>query len=201
MSDQLKYSSSLNGATFLMFELKQIIKLKLDGLSEPEIRKKAKEENIFQFSNKGRITRVLPSLMRRQKVIDSTLGEALLERTVEMGKMINLYAIMKTDRLFFEFMNEVIATKWEDNNHFLEKKDLNIFFNDKAEQHEIVASWSDINQEKLKRAMMTVLYESGILVNRKGLEIKPIMIDEDIKQHLIELGDKVYVGALGDSTI
>lgn len=201
MSDQLNYSSSLNGATFLMFELKQIIKLKREALSEPEIRQKAKEENIFQFSNKGRITRVLPSLMRRQKVIDSTLGEALLERTVEMGKMINLYTIMKTDRIFFEFMNEVIATKWEDNNHFLEKKDLNIFFNDKVEQHETVASWSDINQEKLKRAMMTVLYESGILVNRQGQEIKPIMIDEDIKQHLMNLGDKVYIEAMGDSTI
>jgi len=201
MLDELEYSSSLNGATFLMFELKQIVKLKLAGFSDDEIRENAREENIFQFNNKGRITRVLPSLMRRSKVIDPILGTAFLERTVEMSKMINLYTIMKTELIFFEFMNEVIATKLKDNNYYVEKKDLNTFFNDKAEQSEIVANWSDINQEKLKRAMMTVLYESGILIKRKGQEIKPIMIDEDIKQHFIDIGDRIYVEAVGDLTI
>ena len=201
MLDELEYSSSLNGATFLMFELKQIVKLKLAGFSDDEIRENAREENIFQFNNKGRITRVLPSLMRRSKVIDPILGTAFLERTVEMSKMINLYTIMKTDLIYFEFMNEVIAPNFKDNNHYVEKKDLNIFFNDKAEQSETVANWSDINQERLKTAMMTVLYESGILIKRKGQEIKPIMIDEDIKQHFIDIGDRMYVEAVGDLTI
>lgn len=198
---ELEYSSSLNGATFLMFELKQVVKLKLDGLSEQEIRSKANEENIFQFNNKGRVTRVMPALMRRLQVIDAFLGQAFLERTVEMSKAINLYTIMKTERIFFEFMNEVIATRFKDNNHYIEKKDLNIFFNEKVEQSDIVASWSDTNQEKLKRAMMTVLYESGILINRRGIEIKPLTIDEDIKLHLIDIGDNEYVEAMGDLSL
>lgn len=198
MPKNLAYSSGLNGATFLMFELKQVIKLKLIGLSDKEIRQKAQEENVFQFNNIGRTNRILPTLMRRAKVIDSFLGEALLERTVEMSKMINLYAIMKTDLIFYEFMDEVIGERFRDHNPYLEKKDINIFFSDKAEQSEIVANWSDINQEKLKRGMLTVLFESGILIKRQGQEIKSLMIDDDVKQHLINLGDQKYVEAMGD---
>lgn len=198
MSAKLEYSSGLNGATFLMFELKQIIKLKLAGLTDKEIRQKAQEENIFQFNNKGRTTRILPTIMRRSKVVDPFLGEALLERTVEMSKIINLYAIMKTDVFFFEFMDELIGDRFRDNNYYLEKKDVNIFLNDKAEQSEIVENWSDTNQEKLKRAMMTVLFESGILIKRQGQEIKPLIMDDDVKQHLINIGDQKYVEAMGE---
>ena len=83
---ELEYSSSLNGASYLMFELKQVVKLQQKGLSDQEIRKKVVDENIFQFENKGRINRTLPSVMRRAKVIDSTLGTLMLEGSVEMAK-------------------------------------------------------------------------------------------------------------------
>ena len=65
MTMELEYSSSLNGASFLLFELKQVIKLKQQGLAKDEIRKKIKEENLFQFNNQGRINRALPSVMKR----------------------------------------------------------------------------------------------------------------------------------------
>ncbi|MBP3041036.1 DUF1819 family protein [Bacillaceae bacterium Marseille-Q3522] len=39
---ELEYSSSLNGASYLLFELKQVAKLKKLGLSKQEIRKKVK---------------------------------------------------------------------------------------------------------------------------------------------------------------
>src|SRR5690625_4374860 len=143
------YSSSLNGASFLLFELKQVIKLKQMGLSSQDIRKKVINENIFQFENKGRINRALPSVMRRAETIDATLATLMLDGSVEMGKAINLYAIMKTDILFFEFMDEVIREKLQNNECFIEKKDINLFFMTKSEQSDKVASWSEINVEKL----------------------------------------------------
>ena len=195
---ELEYSSSLNGASYLMFELKQVVKLQQKGLSDQEIRKKVVDENIFQFENKGRINRTLPSVMRRAKVIDSTLGTLMLEGSVEMSKVINLYAIMKTDLLFYDFMDEVIREKLQNNDYLIEKKDINLFFTTKSEQSEKVASWSEINKEKLKRAFMQVLYESGILKERRGKELNRLIIDEQIKDHLIRIGDTQYVRAMGE---
>lgn len=198
MTIDLEYSSSLNGASSLLFELKQVVKLKRMGLTSPEIRAKVIEENLFQFGNLGRINRTLPSIMRRLEVIDPVLTDLMLEGSIEMSKVINLYAIMKTDLLFFEFMNEVISEKFRHNDYLIEKKDMNVFFTAKAEQSEKVASWSAINTEKLKRAYMQVLYESGILKERRGNELDRLIIDQQLREHLIHIGDAQYVHAMGE---
>jgi len=198
MVKDLEYSSSLNGASFLLFELKQVVKLKQFGLSNQEIRKKVIEENIFQFANKGRINRALPSIMKRADVIDDTLAQLMTEGSLEMTKVINLYSIMKTDLLFFEFMRELISEKLQNNDFTIEKKDLNVFFASKSEQSEKIASWSDMNAEKLKRAFMQVLFESGMLRNRRSNELNPLMIDEQIKHHLTFIGDTKYLRAMGE---
>ncbi|QPK89538.1 DUF1819 family protein [Bacillus velezensis] len=198
MTMDLEYSSSLNGASFLLFELKQVVKLKQQGLAKDEIRKKVKEENLFQFNNQGRINRALPSVMKRAEVIDETLAALLLEGSIETGKTLNLYAIMKTDLLFFEFMDEVIGEKLHNNDYLIENKDINLFFSSKAEQSEKVASWSDINVEKLKRAYIQVLFEGGILRNRKSKELNKLIIDEPIKNYLTQIGDSRCVHAMGE---
>ena len=194
---ELVYSSSLNGASFLLFELKQVVKLKQLGISNQEIRKKVQIENVFQFENEGRINRVLPSVMKRLEVIDEILATIMLENSVVDQKVLNLYAIMKTDILFFEFMNEVIREKFRVNDYTLEKKELNLFFTEKAEQSESVASWSEINIEKLKRAYMQVLIESGVVQDRKSGELNRLFINEQVKEHLRHSGDSSYIEAMG----
>jgi hypothetical protein len=197
MSTDLEYSSSLNGASFLLFELKQVVKLKESGLTGQEIREKVKDQNLFQFSNKGRINRALPSVMKRAGVLDEQLSSMLREGSLETGKAINLYSIMRTDLLFFEFMSEVIGEKLQNNDYSIEKKDLNLFMTSKAEQSSKVASWSDINHEKLKRAYMQVLFESGMLKNRKSGELNRLILDEQLRTHLLHIGDAKYVQAMG----
>lgn len=197
MMMELEYSSGLNGATFLLFELKQVAKLKIAGYEEDEIREKVIEENLFQFENKGRITRVLPTIMRRLGALDKVLAARLVDSTANVGKMINLYAIMKTDRLFFEFMNEVINEKIRSGLWQLDKKDLNLFFIIKEEESEVVASWTENNKKKLKTAIKTVLFQCGLLENRTKGELSPLIIDEELIDYLKEKGDQAYVEAMG----
>lgn len=198
MTMELQYTSSLNGAAFLLFELKQVLKLKGNGLSNNEIRAKVKSDNVLQFNNAGRANRALPSLLRRTDVLDATLSSWVLEGPMDTAKAINLYAIMKTDRLFFEFMTEVVAEKLHNNNLTLEKKDLNVFFAVKAEQNSVVAGWSATNMEKLKRVFMQVLFEVGILKNRRGNELARLVLDPNLKEQLVRLGDSSFVRAMGE---
>jgi len=193
----LEYSSGLNGASFLLFELKQVVKLKLKGLSSKEIRDVVKSENVFQFTSAGRIRRVLPSLMIRLSVIDDVLAAFMIEGSVEDQKTLNLYTIMKTDRLFGEFMTEVIQEKFLHNDYILEKKDLNLFFTVKSEQSEKVAGWSESNISRLKTAYRTVLNESGIIRNYKSMELNRLLINEQLKNHLEYLGDSRYIKSMG----
>lgn len=195
---RLEYSASLTGASFLLFELKKVLKLRQDGLSNQEIRKKVLAENLFQFGHKSSAIRALPSILRRMEPLDDTLISLILDGTIDMGKVLNLYAIMKTDLLFYEFMDEVIGEKLHNNDYLIEKKDINLFFTAKAEQSDKVASWSDGSIEKLKRVFLLLLYESGMVRNRKGNELSRLVIDEQITNHLNQIGDARYLHAMGE---
>ncbi|GAB6563738.1 DUF1819 family protein [Bacillus cereus group sp. Bc222] len=194
----LEYSAALTGASFLLYELKQVLKLKKQGLSDAEIKKKVVEDNIFEYRTTSSLKRSLPSVIRRLNVIDDTLCDLLLESPLEVSKIINLYAIMKTDRLFFEFMKEVIQEKLEANNYLLEKKDLNIFFLSKTEQDEKVAKWTELTINKLKQVYIKLLLEAGLLRDKKSGELNRLLIDEELKRHFISIGDFSYLQAMGE---
>lgn len=192
------YSSVMTGASFMLFEFRQVLKLKLDGYADNEIRKKVLEENIFQFEKLSSIKRGLPSLLRRANVLDETLCRWAIEDSVELAKIVNLYAILKTDRLFFEFMDEVIQEKIQGNQYNLENRDLNTFFTVKSEQDSGIAGWTESTFQKLKQVYMRILFETGILRDRKTGDLNRLVLDDRLKNHLIHIGDSRYVRAMGE---
>ncbi|MCG5252481.1 MULTISPECIES: DUF1819 family protein [Brevibacillus] len=198
MSQELDYSATLTGASFMFYEFKQVVSLKMQGLEDSQIRERVLTENLFQYQVKASLKRSLPSVLRRVAVLDDTLRKMVLEESLESGKIINLYAIMKTDRLFFEFMNEVIREKLESNDYFLEKKDLNLYFTSKAEQDAGVAGWTEQTVQKLKNVIQRILLESGILKDKKTGELNRLLMDEQLKRHFINIGDIAYVKAMGE---
>lgn len=198
MTKELNYSATLTGASFLLYELKQVLKLKRQGLSDNEIKKKVIEDNVFEYQVTSSLKRIVPSVIRRAGVLDDTLEDLILNSPLEVGKLINLYAIMKTDRLYFEFMNEVIREKLDANNYLLEKKDMNIFFITKAEQNEKMSKWTELTINKLKQVFIKLLYEAGLLRNKKSGELSRLLIDEDVKRHLTKIGDSAYLRAMGE---
>lgn len=198
MKSELKYSASLTSDAFLYYELKQVLKLKIDGFSDKEIRDKVINENIFQYKSKESSKRLISSIFTRIKVLDDTLMKMLLEEPMDTGKIINLYTIMKTSRLFYDFMNEVVREKLEFNYDVLEKKDINIFFTGKAEQDDIVAGWSETTKRKLKQVILKILSEANILDDTKSCKLSRLIIPIELKDYIIDLGDKAYIKAMGE---
>ncbi|MBU9673999.1 DUF1819 family protein [Planococcus sp. CP5-4] len=198
METELKYTSALTGAAFMFYEFKQVAILKEAGLSDTEIRKKVIDENLFQHEKISSLKRGLPYVLRRVNALDETLRNMVIEDSNEVGKTINLYAIMKTNRLFYEFMEEVIYEKFQLNNYSLEKKDLNTFFTMKMEQNENIAKWTEETIKKLKHVHSKILIDMGMLKNMKSGELNRIIMDERVKNHLTDIGDSKYVHVIGE---
>ena len=108
-----------------------------------------------------------------------------------------VYIIMKHNRLFFEFINEVYREKIILRESTIKDKDFNIFFNRKKEESEKVNGWSEHTFKKLKNVFTIILVDSGMGVKKNGeIEIKVPLIDKDISNYLITIGDKVYINAM-----
>ena len=198
MEQKKEYSAKLTGESFLLYELKIVSKIKKDGFSDKDIRKMVLNENLFQYQFKSSISRRLTPLIQRVNILDDKLIDMLIDDPLGNGAVINLYAIMKNDRLFFEFMNEVVKEKLYANNDILEKKDINIFFEQKAEQNETITKWTDNIIQKLKQVIKKILSEAKIL-NLKTGEVHKLIISEELKEYLIKIGDKKYVEAMGEN--
>jgi hypothetical protein len=83
-----------------------------------------------------------------------------------------LLSIMKTDRLFFEFMHEVFKEKFILGDFILKDIDINNFFDIKKTQSETVSKWTDIIITKLKRCYARMLLEVATMHGIKDLRVK-----------------------------
>lgn len=193
-----EYSAKLTGESFLLYEFRIIAKLKREGFSDKDIRKIVLEENLFQYKFKSSITRRLTPLLQRVNVLDNTLIDILIDDPLVDGVVVNLYAIMKNDRLFFEFMNEVVKEKLQNNSEIIEKKDINIYFEHKAEQNEEITKWSDATIQKLKQVIKKILSEAKIL-NLKTGEVHKLIMSQGLKEYLVKKDDAKYVLAMGEN--
>ena len=196
--DSRKYSGKLTGESFLLYELRIVAKLKKEGYTDKEIRKMVLEENLFQYKFTSSISRRLTPLMQRINLLDEELIDRLIEDPIGDGIVINLYSIMKNDRLFFEFMNEVMKEKLKSNNEVLEKKDINIFIETKIEQNEDIASWSDSTVNKIKQVIKKILMEAKVVEDNKTGIVKKIIMSDWIKNYLIKSGEEKYILAMGE---
>lgn len=196
--DNRVYSGKLTGESFLLYELKIVAKLKKEGYTDKEIRKMVLEENLFQYKFTSSISRRLTPLMQRINLLDEELIDRLIEDPLGDGIVINLYSIMKNDRLFFEFMNEVMKEKLKSNNEVLEKKDINIFIETKIEKNEDIASWSDSTVNKIKQVIKKILMEAKVVEDNKTGIVKKIIMSDWIKNYLIKSGEEKYILAMGE---
>lgn len=193
---QKEYSANLTGEPYLYFELKQVAKLKLMGLSNKEIRQKIAEENLFQYDTNKSISKILSATLNRVEVLDEALLDMLVNGSLQTSKLVALIAVMKINRLFLEFVVEVYKEKVRILEPALEAKDFRIFFNNKTEQNSKVASWQDYTLQKLAQVYCKILFESGLLSDVRKKVLTPPTIDEDLREHLRKNGDAGIIAAI-----
>jgi hypothetical protein len=189
----MEYRSTIKSMPFFFLETKKASNLILQGLSETEIKEKAIQENIFQVNSEARKKEIASTILKRLKELDEFLLRQLAQGNVELGKLIVVYAIMKNDRLFFEFMNEVFKEKIIIKEERIEEKDFNIFFERKKEQSDKVASWSDYCFYKIKQVYIRILFESGLIKDQKRREIVKPLLNQSVISHWEAIGEKVVV--------
>ena len=194
MTDKV-YSTSLTGAGFRLYEFKVTVSLIEEGLTDDEIRRKVFEEDLFQ-QKASSTTRSFPYILKRARALDNPLRKYVLEESNQMAKQINFYAIMKTDLLFYEFMDEVIKNKLQNNDLIYERKDINIFFNEKSDENEKLANWSESTLKRLKSSYNRLLLEMGYLIKLSSSDLIPVQMDDLLRDYLIKIGDKEYVEAM-----
>jgi len=192
----VEYNATMSGEPYLYFETKQVAKLILQDLKKEEMQEKIREENLFQYRTTKNISKMFNASYRRLCTLDARLIDMVVNSYNENSRLVVLYAIMKSNRLFYEFMDEVIKEKCQLKQYNLKKSDIIAFLKEKAEYSEVVAGWHDYTYNKLAQVFVRVLAESGFLNNTKEKIISPPILNSELRDHIINIGDADYLSTL-----
>ncbi len=192
-----KYSAGLISQSFWFVEMKKVVKLIYAGKSEEEIKELCIGENLFGAANEYRAKRIYGYIWSRVKKMDKPLIELFMTSDLSTKKIINLIAILRTDRLFFEFMFEVYREKNILGAMVLEDADVNIFFNAKEVQSEDIANWTDTTKKKLRSLYFNYLIDANLLfVEQKQKTITTPILDIALERYLESCGDDAIKRAI-----
>ena len=179
------YNGSLTREQFLFFETRTTASLMQQKLSREEILEQIKRDNLFQFPTERMVESIARTCFRRIEALDSeTLVCHLANAPTDVAKQINLYAMMKDNRIVRDFMTTVIGEKFRTQEFDFSRKDLNIFFFRLQEQNDSVAAWSDKTVAKIKQVLTRVLTECDYLDSVRATQLNPVTIAPELEDEI-----------------
>ena len=191
-----EYNGGLTREQFLFYEIRIVANMLCQGYSRDEILEKIKTENLFQFPTERMISTITKTCFKRIDALQSeNLIENLAHSYVDVSKQINLYAMMRYNRIVWDFMVNVIGEKFRTQQLDFSGKDLNLFFFRLQEQNDNVASWSDSTIAKIKQVLKKSLIECDYLDNSKAEQLNTVYLFPELESGIQENGDKVVFPA------
>lgn len=192
-----KYSSGLISESFWFVEFKKIIKLRNNGKTWDDIRELCLNENLLGISKEYRAKRIYGYLKNRVDVLDDGLISVFMIADISTQKIINIIAIAKKNRLFFEFLYEVYRDKVLLGAVELTENDINIFFKNKQEQEGDIGKWTDATLKRLSSTYMNFLTDAGFLtIIDKQRKITSPVLDTSLENYLNNSGEELMLKAI-----
>ena len=196
MLKELPYTSSIKDMPLMFSEMKRTALLLCEGKSGDEIVGLSMEKNIYQLEKPKRRRDVPLRMIKRLSTIGQPLINVIAGGRDAEAKLIAFLALIKADRLFFEYMHEVYSDKHHVGYGEITDKDFLDFIEHKSQNSETVAKWSTNNLANIRRKINSSLCDAG-LAKKSGDELliqRPI-VDDGLRM-LFDETDKIYLKAM-----
>lgn len=189
-----KYLTTLTTRPFLYAETKRVAELLDRGMDSKEIVETVLEENLFQLASKDRAERFCSEILKRLNLLDDYLFRHFLKADTQTSKAILLYALLKRDRLFSEWMREVVWDKFLIMDWIYQKRETESFIARKSEQDDTVKRWSGKTKIVLVRSYHKLIEDVGMATSTgEELYLQPLIINPEVRTYLINHKEKEIV--------
>ena len=189
-----RYSTTLNTRPFLYSETKRVAELIDRGIDSKNIVETVLDENLFQLASKDRAERFCSEIQKRLKMLDTHLFHYFINSDTQTSKAILFYALLKKDRLFYEWMREVVWDKFLIMDWIYQKRETESFIARKSEQDDTVKRWAKKTKIVLVRSYHNLI-EDVWMASSTGEELylQPLIINPEVRTYLINHKEKGIV--------
>lgn len=192
-----QYSSCLKKNQFRYIETRKVAKLMLENKSKEEIYNICVTNNYIEIESIARRTELTYAIYNRLILLDPYLLDRFYNDDVSTSKFILVYAIAKSNDLFFEFMQTIYTEAMNSIFKRITIDDFQTFFEQKKKSDLIVSKWSKNTIEQLSSGYRNILVESNFARReKKNLYVKTVVIDPNVEKHIQSISDEMYLKAL-----
>lgn len=182
LKEPVNYKASITREQFMFYEMRTTAKLLMEGLSDKDAIDRIVAENLFQYPTERQIrSQTLACLKRLHGLNDDSLVEAIATQPSDTAKQVCLYAMMKYNRLVWDFMVTVIGEKYRNRDMSFSRRDLNVYFIRLQEQIDTVAAWSESTVARAKLVLLRVLVENEYLDSKDADHLNPVWLDRQLE--------------------
>lgn len=190
----LQYTSTIKDFPLLYLEMKKTAILLTESKTADEILKLSVEDNIYQLDYEKRRRSMPLKMTKRLATLKMPLIKALANSTADEGKLIAFLALMKAERLVFEYMLDVYADKAE--NDELTNLDFMQFADRLSANSEKVAGWKTETLKDLNKRIKSILCDAGLAKRTKEVvTVQRPIVDSDLCR-LLSDDDWAYAKAI-----
>lgn len=176
---------------------KMVAEMVYKGMDKNQIFNECFNENRIDIKSLERRREITNEIYRRISNLDSYLIKEFLEQDIITSKLILIYAIAKTDGLFFEFLVEVYRNTILGDKQYISMDDFDRFFQAKKETDLVVSKWSTTTIEQLAKGYRKLLIDASLGVrNIKNIYVTKPMIHPSVMKHIEKIGDYKYLQAI-----
>lgn len=192
----MEYSAGMVSCLFWFNETLNTIPYYLDKTPVRDMRKIAVEQNLYQVRAQDRCKRITGVVYKRLDTLTPELIIDLRDSDINTARIIHLISIMKSDQLFFEFMNLCFKKTMQLGKKNIDAADIKNFFDEKIVQSEVVAQFSPSAIYKLKQTYVKFLIEAGLVENAQTKKIQTPYVDYRLQDTLKQNGYGSYLSTL-----
>lgn len=194
--EPIQYKASITREKFMFYEMRTTAKLLMEGLTDKEAVQQIILENLFQYPTEKQIrSQALACIKRLHGMNDESLVSMIATRPSDTAKQVCLYAMMKYNRLVWDFMVTVIGEKYRNRDMSFGRRDLNVYFIRLQEQIDSVAAWSDTTVAKAKQVLLRVLVENEYLDATDAVHLNPVWLDKQLENAIRANHDEAMLPA------
>lgn len=204
MTAPATYRGTITREQWLVDETRVIARLMVEeGLTnDAELIERVTSQNLFQYPTEREQASIARACARRLCSLsdDPQTRERAIDLvahgTPDQLNQTNLYAMMRDNRVVWDFMLCLVARKFEALDSTLHRYEIVDFLEGLRTQSAKVATWSDATLNKARQVLTACLANCG-MYNRKTEQLVPLFLDFELEMCIRANGDEAALRAFG----
>lgn len=177
---------AINSENFWQMEMIQTA-INISDKKIDNLRDYIKNEKIIDYTSESNLNKKAGGIAKRINSLDIFLIKELANGDVVTSKFLILYSIIKTERIMYDFLNELIFSNHFKLKMYITKNEIDDFISNKILQVPEISKWTEATVKRMKSKIVEFFIQGGYLIKEKNdYTIATPNINPKVKKYILE---------------